>query len=283
MQPSIRYVLVCYGPNPGYVHGAKYQIARAFHDQFMSEYAAITVVTDQVSAFLGYPVTCVELTAQMKTDWSFGNRYHFGIKNRALAHVISQSEEDIFLQLDTDTYWRKSPKALAGNVYPSSIVLKFEEGPVIGSQNRSIARFEEGLAGRDMRYGQSIYRLDKYARMWNSGLIGIHRSDAGILDEAYQLMEVIFPDVQAHTVEQFVLGEVCRLKALKLSPARHYLGDWSSIGKKDYFTPELAQFFDHFGEHDFSTHVHQVASLRPRRPINVFLQQKLQRLWNKIR
>ncbi len=71
--------------------------------------------------------------------------------------------------------------------------------------------------------------------MRNSGLIGIHRSNAGILDEAYQLMEVIFPDVQAHTIENFVLGEVCRLKALQtLSPARHHLGNWSSIGKKDY-------------------------------------------------
>jgi len=278
MDSSVRFVVVCYGSNLGYAHGAKYQILRAFHDRFFNLDSKISVVTDQPQLFSGYPVDVLTIDESTKERWSFGNQYHFGIKNRALAAVMDSTEESVFLQLDTDTFWTGSPMRLTERINPQSAVLKFNEGPIIDSRNRSIHRFHEALLGRTLNFGDRTYQLDSSAQMWNSGIIGLHRESRSVLDDAYEFMRVIHSEVKAHTVEQFVLGEVLRLDSFTIETGRRSLGDWSSIGRKDYFTPKLATFFKNLGENDFVSHLSNVHELSPRRPLSVFLKQKVQRL-----
>lgn len=277
---SIRFVLVCYGDNLGYHHGAKYQILRGYSDGFYTSDSAISVVTDRPDLFEGYPIDLRTISQDEIRDWSFAGQCHFGIKNRALASVIKEKPESKFILLDTDMYWKRNPAKLSNKMSERCVILYRDEGKIFGSRNRSIQQFETGLRDQVIAYSKGTYCLQEVSHMWGSAIIGLEKSGGHIFDIAYELIEKIYPLVDAHTVEQFALSESLRIAGMSASPVRQFASDWSSIGRKNYATDVLANFFAHFGETDFETHLTAVKRVRIRRPFLVLLNQKYRR-WRK--
>ena len=276
MQSIRNHVLICYGSHLGYYHGAKYQILRGYH---WLNGQHICVVTDRPELFGGYPVNVLALEQEQIQAWTLKGQNHFGIKLRGLQMAIASAPTNIktSILLDTDMFWVKDPSQIEQAINTDSCALYQDEGHVKGSKNSSIRRYEEGLGAQ--RFVSDIWRyeLSDESKMWGSAIIGIDNSNGHLLGEAFDLFKLLSPHVKAHTVEQFSLAETFRAHKIKPVAAKHLVDHWSSIGKKNYATPLLAEFFAIYGEHDFNAHLNRVNLIQIKRPLSVLLKQKIDR------
>lgn len=271
-----QHVLICYGTQLGYHHGAKYQILRNLHWLKTSQ---ICVVTDKPELFSSYPVRVLSLDQAKVKSWSLNGSNHFGIKLKGLNWAIETSDDQVTksILLDTDMYWIRNPNALIRQVSIDTFAMYQSEGFILGSKNKSINRYEEGLKGKNVKCGKKNYQLSAESSMWGSAVIGVHHSNRKILNEAFDLFCCLSPLVAAHTVEQFALSEVIRDHRYKKIPAKKFLNDWSSIGRKNYATAVLGAFFEKYGEHDFNKHLEKLHEVRIHRPLFTLIKQKLAR------
>lgn len=276
---KIQHVIIAYGEELGYHHGAKFQILTAWKKNWYSKRDAnVCVVTDKPELFANYPVRLIQITSQDAYDWSLGGLQHFGIKLRALEKAMRTSDAPASLLLDTDTYWKKNPRTLSNHIKTDHAVMFCDEGPINGTSNLSINRFNEGLQNKEILWGGKRYKLSSQSRMHNSSIIGLHKNNTALLARAFELFSALEPHVDAHTVEQFSLGETFRLNGVSVSFGSRYTKDWSSIGRKNYATPLLNDFFETLGENEFNTHLKQIDSIKITRPLRVLIQQKIARL-----
>lgn len=274
---NLQHVLICYGNELSYYHGAKYQILKNFH---WFKHNAICVVTERPELFKDYPARVIELNDRQLEEWSLKGSDHFGIKLQGLKLAIDSSPPSIqrSLLLDTDMYWARNPSPFATEISPGSIVLYQNEGRVIASKNISIQRYQQALLGREVIYQEvKRYSLDFDSEMWGSATIGIHHENSQLLSNAFSLFEILSPIVDAHTVEQFALSEASRIRGYCRKAAKKYIDDWSSIGRKNYATPILAKYFKSHGEHDFTRHLATFKRIKLRRPLSTLIQQKYDR------
>jgi hypothetical protein len=273
----LQHVLICYGDELGYYHGAKYQILKNF--QWFKR-NAICVVTERPDLFEGYPVRVIGLNNHQLEEWSLKGTDHFGIKLQGLKLAIDSAPlgTQCSLLLDTDMYWKRDPSLLTTEISPSSIVLYQNEGKIIGSKNISIQRYQQALFDREIMYQEiKRYSLDFDSEMWGSATIGIHHENSQLLLDAFSLFEELSPIVDAHTVEQFALSEISRIGSYSRKNAKKYIGDWSSIGRKNYVTPILDEYFKSYGENDFARHIATFKRIKIRRPLLTLIQQKYER------
>lgn len=280
MPGDLQHVLICYGDDLGYHHGAKYQILRNYHWYRNSD---ICVVTDKPHLFIQYPVRVLGITPQQMSTWSLCGASHFGIKLMGLLRAINTSDQTRFsnsILLDTDMYWEKDPKGITVFLYQNSMVMYQNEGAICSSRNKSINRFKIGLRDQRVEWGELSYQLSPDSEMWGSALIGISHSQKQILTDAFDLFRSITPLVDAHTTEQFALAEVARIRKMHKHQGKSFVGNWSSTGKKNYVTPQLNQFFSATGEHDFEHHLNRWNEIKVHRPLSVFINQKVIR-WRK--
>ena len=82
---QIEYVIVCYGDNLGYHHGAKYQILSAYKHWYSNDNSITCVVTDKPELFESYPCRLLELDSEKRHKCSLGGTQHFGIKLGGIA------------------------------------------------------------------------------------------------------------------------------------------------------------------------------------------------------
>ena len=273
MTNRLQYVLICYGDQLGYHHGAKYQILKSYDWYQQGE---VCVVTDKPSLFEHYPVRVLTLDESRMHDWTLRGTNHFGVKLLGMKWAIdTATQSSKSMLLDTDMYWKSDPSTLAEKISNVRAVLYENEGHIFGSKNKSIKRYEEALAGVEVRYDIGKYEITSESEMWRSSIVAMEHSQRGVLDDAFALFKALSPLVKAHTIEQFALGETMRIQTLKIGTGKHLLENWSSTGKKNYVTPELATFFNTYGEHDFEQHLKNHTKIKIRRPLSIFLKQKL--------
>lgn len=283
MKPEkTQHVIICYGDNLGYHHGAKYQILSAYHRWYSRAHSSLTVVTDRPELFESYPVKLRVISEAEWKSWSLQGTQHFGIKLKGLTEAIKESECAKTILLDTDMYWMRDPTYIASQVDSKNVVMYQDEGMIYGAKNRSIQRFEESLHQIEFQLSDGIYRLSPDSRMWGSAIIAASREHVLNLEKAYEIFENLDPKVPTHTVEQFALSEALRLKNIRIWPGKKYVNDWSSIGKKNYATPVLKEFFNKYGENNFSIHLEKWKSIRIKRPIKTLINQKIIR-WKEKR
>ena len=268
-------VLICYGAQVGYHHGAKYQLLRSL--AIYESEAKFCVVTDRPELFDGYPCRTLKLDNDHLVGWSLGNQNHFGIKLKGLEWAANTSNARNILLLDTDMYWNKDPSRIIQNLDDYTFALYRNEGNIFGSKNKSMQRFEMGLTDKIFPLGDQTYQISKYSQMWGSAVIGLTTRNSRKLAEAFELFKVLNSHVAAHTVEQFALAEILRIGRFKKIECRNHVSDWSSIGRKNYATPVLADFFNTFGENTFETHLKHLNEIKIKRPLATLLSQKIER------
>lgn len=159
---------------------------------------AIRVCTDDVAPYAGLPVEIAPLDAATLQRWRAPHGYHFRAKHVALRETLASSERAVLI--DTDTFFHRSPLALFERVRPGTLLCN-RIGATYGSRRqhplyRTLAAHLQarGLAADDMR-------------LLNSGVIGLDRADAAVLDRSLELMDELFPLAEgAYTLEEFVLA-----------------------------------------------------------------------------
>lgn len=272
---SFENVLICYGSQLGYHHGAKYQLLRSL--MLLDSKSNFCVVTDKPELFDGYPCRTLALRKDHLENWSLGNRNHFGIKLKGLEWAANSSNQKNILLLDADMVWKKKPEQIIKCLDNSTFALYRNEGNIFGSKNKSIRQFEIGLNEKTFQFQGGVYQISEYSQMWGSAIIGFTSQNSRKLADAFDLFEILDSHVEAHTVEQFALAEVIRLDGLKKFECQHFVSDWSSIGRKNYATPVLADFFNTYGENSFEAHLKHVHEIKIKRPFTTLVSQKIER------
>jgi hypothetical protein len=112
--------------------------------------------------------------------------------------------------VDCDTYFQKPPGKLFDQVAPGRSRLHILEARLLESGTR-INRAISDVVGRNSFQDLSgrAFRISPDARMWNDGVLGLHSSDAYLMEEALNLSDQIWPklkDAPLHvpSVNQFV-------------------------------------------------------------------------------
>ena len=168
---------------------------RAFDQAFMS------------AAYAGLPVQVREVTAEELVAWCQPHGYHFRAKHVALRDALEDADQALLI--DTDTFFHSSPLRLFDRIQPGSLLCNAIGARYGEHRNFPLYRdlspylFERGWADDEMH-------------QLNSGVIGLPREEAKILDRSLELMDELYPIANgAYTLEEFVLA-VAAHKRLEL-------------------------------------------------------------------
>lgn len=158
----------------------------------------IQVFSDNPAPYAKLPVRVRPLTEETRAAWSAPHGYRFRCKHVALRQVLSESE--CALLIDTDTFFQTSPLRLFERVKPGTLLCN-ALGPLYGEHRQY--PLHQVLAGRLRARGLA----DDQMPQLNSGVIGLMREDAGVLDQSIALMDEFYPEVStSYTLEEFSLA-----------------------------------------------------------------------------
>ncbi|MCY1412767.1 hypothetical protein D9M71_281830 [compost metagenome] len=158
----------------------------------------IQVFSDNPEPYRKLPVKVHTLDDATRKSWSAPHGYHFRAKPVALSKVLEQSS--LALLIDTDTFFKASPMELFRRIEPGTLLCN-AFGQRFGDIKAS--PLHRNLAGMLSTRGLA----DEQMPLLNSGVIGLHRDDAEVLDNTIALIDECFPLAEgAYTLEEFCLS-----------------------------------------------------------------------------
>lgn len=239
-RPQLVYLV--FGPQT-YHQEAVFSIASALarSDETGEQPFDIQVFSDNPEPYRQLPVRVRPLDDEMRREWSGPHRYHFRCKHVVLRKILEESEKAILI--DTDTFFQASPMQLFERVQPDALLcnafqLRYDDC----KETVLYTALAETLAHRDL--------ADDQMRLVNSGVIGLTRNNASVLDKSIELMDEFFPITPgAITLEEFCLG-VAAYRSVKVDQCtdlvHHY---WS---RKQLFRAKVRAWLDKHGQSPLS-------------------------------
>jgi hypothetical protein len=158
----------------------------------------IQVFSDNPEPYRDLPVRVRPIDADMRREWSGPHHYHFRCKHVVARMVLEESEKAILI--DTDTFFLDSPMKLFERVQPDTLLCNaFQIRYADCKETVLYTALAKTLAERNL--------ADDQMRLLNSGVIGLTRNNASILDTSIALMDEFFAITPgAITLEEFCLG-----------------------------------------------------------------------------
>ncbi|MBK5479814.1 hypothetical protein C9382_20290 [Pseudomonas aylmerensis] len=158
----------------------------------------IQVFSDNPAPYDGLPVQVHVLDEATRKRWSEPHGYHFRTKHVLLRQVLETAERALLI--DTDTFFHDSPMALFERVAPGTLLCNAFHAKY-GDNRESV--LYEALAPYLSEKGLA----DDNMWLLNSGVMGLARQDAHLLDQSIALMDELFPmALGAYTLEEFCLS-----------------------------------------------------------------------------
>ncbi|WP_260957520.1 hypothetical protein [Pseudomonas citri] len=219
----------------------------------------IQVFTDNLAPYEGLPVRLRLLDNETRQAWIQPHGYHFRAKHVVMQKVLEEAE--LALLIDTDTFFHSSPLELFRRVQPGTLLCN-AFGLAYGANKDSLLHLtladilrQRGLADDDMP-------------LLNSGVIGLHYTDASIMDRSIALMDEFYPVAKgAYTLEEFCLSVAAyRTVQVRECPdlIHHY---WS---RKQLFRAKTKAWLDKHRASPVCQHAldetRQVTAILPRPP-----------------
>lgn len=201
----------------------------------------ILVLSDNPAPYRSLPVEVRLLDKPTRDAWSEPHGYHFRIKHVALRQILE--EREVALLIDTDTLFHVSPLRLFERIQPGTLLCNVVSRPYGECRASPLyGNLHEDLKARDL--------ADDDMPTLNSGVIGLHRSDADVLDHSIALMDELYPRGEgAYVLEEFCLAIAAR-KRLKLADCpdliHHY---WS---RKTLFRAKVRAWLHKHGHQPLS-------------------------------
>ena len=180
----------------------------------------IQVFTDDPAPFSRLPVT----TRDIDPAWRGPHNYHFRIKHVVLQEVLAEHEKALLI--DTDTFFKSSPDNLFQRIRPNSLLCNAFGNPLKNFWQPELIAAAKARAS-----------FNDQSRQLNSGVIGLTRENAAVLERSIALMDDLYPAFPSI----FNLEELClAMTSQHLEPEEcpdlihHY---WS---RKDIFRAKIA-------------------------------------------
>ncbi|BBN81769.1 hypothetical protein PA25_17540 [Pseudoalteromonas sp. A25] len=279
-QSQLRHILlyVAYGDNALYYQGIKTSILSVLHHCKKSVPPEIVVISENPAFFADYPIIHFTITPALKLDWSLNNRYHYRIKNRALAYALDNlnlGANDKLLALDTDTYLTRDINELFDKINVNQSLMFLDEGPLTKKQ---FTEYRESYQAPIKLGNEESYHLSHQYHMWGSLMVGITASKRALIDQADQLLIAMHqwaPTIR--TVEQFAISQVLSNNG-ELVEGKKLIQHYSHRGRKHFAQANINSFFANYGHYAFETQLYYYPALRLRRTLMAFLSEKVAKL-----
>lgn len=259
--PTQQLLYLVYGANTAYHDEARFSILSALYRAADADAFFISVYTDAPQHYADLPVRVRALSAEELQQWYGSLHYHHRSKLCALQQAVKQADKTVFV--DTDTFFLRDPAYLFAAVNDDTCLadeLYFGALPDTVATDTAVA---EQLA---------LYGINpKSIPIINSGLFGITRNNAVIIDRALALNDVVYPASQKSlTTEQLVLGIAASSQTQLVDDAaviKHY---WS---RKQLFRAKAQAFLARHGSDWRSESAHRdflrVTPVLPKPPVLV--------------
>lgn len=158
----------------------------------------IQVFTDNPAPYDGLPVLIRPLDDETRRAWIEPHGYHFRAKHVVMRKVLEHAE--VAILIDTDTFFHCSPLELFQRVQPGTLLCNARTLKYGDNKDAELyVALEPVLRERQL--------ADDDMPLLNSGVIGLHHTDAAILDRSIALMDEMYPLAKgAYTLEEFCLS-----------------------------------------------------------------------------
>lgn len=203
-------IYLCYGDAATYDQTV-FSIRSAF--LLSTHRPRIAVYCDRPEPFAALDVETVTIDQAQLDLWLGGSNYIHRRKTCVVLDALDRFEKIAFL--DADTYLIRPPERLWSRIGPGRACFHLREGYVESTGTPP----DRAL---DVQLGSHLYR-DRSGKplsfptpktMWNTGVVGIHRHDRVLVDEALHLSDAIWQDAdpvgaygkKIHHAEQFAMG-----------------------------------------------------------------------------
>lgn len=158
----------------------------------------IQVFTDNPMPYAGLPVRVRHLDNETRQTWIEPHGYHFRAKHVVMQKVLEEVE--LALLIDTDTFFHCSPLELFRRIQPGTLLCNAVDLNYGANKDAVLyVALAQALQRRQL--------ADDNMPQLNSGVIGLHWTDASVLDRSIALMDEFYPMANgAYTLEEFCLS-----------------------------------------------------------------------------
>jgi hypothetical protein len=148
--------------------------------------------------YAGLPVRVRHLDNETRQTWIEPHGYHFRAKHVVMQKVLEEVE--LALLIDTDTFFHCSPLELFRRIQPGTLLCNAVDLNYGANKDAVLyVALAQALQRRQL--------ADDNMPLLNSGVIGLHWSDASVLDRSIALMDEFYPMANgAYTLEEFCLS-----------------------------------------------------------------------------
>lgn len=222
---------------------------------------SIHIFSDRKDFYKALPVTVHSLNKESLKIWSQPTGYYFRVKHALLREVLKECETAVLI--DTDTFFRASPQALFDRVQAGSLLCN-AIGSVFGHDRNAepYCLLAQKLQARGL--------ADDDMPLLNSGVIGLKKTDIGILDDSLAFMDKFYAEASTvYTLEELMLAVSARQRGVRLAECtdviHHY---WS---RKRLFRAKACAWYSKHQQEPLSASaladVSQVSGVLPRPPV----------------
>ena len=210
----------------------------------------VVVLTDRPAEFASLPVTIAPISEEKLQIWIGEHGYYPRCKLLALARVLDRyGAPTIFV--DSDTVLRRSPEELLRLVGPGRSVMHKLEGFPSLSARPDRRRVVGVLPGRQLTAPSGrLYCFPLGWRLWNSGVIGLHPVNRGLINDMVDVCDGLSRVSDSHIKEQVAVSHVLAKHTCVRTAERvveHYWDRWTDIGEglspRDCYHREARAFF----------------------------------------
>lgn len=247
---------------PG-AHAENYfSILCLLHKTGPAEDVDIVVYTDDPEFYGDLPVQVRAITESMREQAS--NGYRNKLKSLVMCDAADDSI-DALIYCDGDTWMRRHPARLVGMVTARDSVMHIPEVRLdkASDLNKQAMRklLERSTVLVDPDTG---HRVSPKSWMWNSGVMGIHAENFGLLEKAIRIADQIHAlDPTLETVEQFSLGQALRTRTRVKFADSEVFHFWSR-DLREPFSARLPDDIQGLREMDLEQRAASAYALRPR-------------------
>ncbi|WP_303310248.1 hypothetical protein [Hymenobacter sp. BT730] len=221
----------------------------------------IVIYTDDAASFqkvLGAPADIVypKIGEEQWTQWKGSVNKVYLLKIGVLEHAAAHFPGNL-LFLDTDTIWQKDPTPIFEDISQGVRYMHMDEGALATGNElsrkvyRHLKSFQTQIAGHTLR-------IEPTTRLFNSGVLGFHSEDAGLLPEVMQLAEQLYAAYNKHMMEQLAFSIRFAVDGEPVREAASYLLHYWNLKA---LRPVLVELFERYAGQSYEELYHRATQL----------------------
>lgn len=194
----------------------------------------VHVYTDRPEAFrpLEGRLELRVISAAELERWWGPHRFVYRSKPAMLQEMAERFPGDPLLFLDADTFWQRSPARVLDRIGPGRAVMHAREEHLADRSDPHMRNFHRHL--RRLRFRGAPVDVDRW--MWNSGAIGLHPRDFGVIEDWIAFLDEIVPRYRRSIVEQYALAMLLQQRGELTRCDDHLFHYWF---QKDEYNAEI--------------------------------------------